>query len=197
MNHRNNDCLLIVILTHGELGRIFSRDEAYAIDLITSYFTDQNCPTLRGKPKMFFIQSCRGELHDAGHTITSSTNYHLRRQDMGNYEEIDVTTCQTFYQDLPLEMVHNPPNHADFLIVRSTMTNFVSFRNTTKGSWFIQDLCDVLDKNAYDTDILTLLTYVNQLVSLRESSPQQEKQILCISSMLTKLICFMPKRNNV
>ncbi|KAG5684558.1 hypothetical protein PVAND_013783 [Polypedilum vanderplanki] len=194
MNHKNNDCLLIVILTHGELGKIFSRDEAYDFNIIPKFFTDENCPSLKGKPKLFFVQSCRGEKRDFGVKMQSTSHVRLKRQSMGTYEEIDVTTFNNYHPHYIEEMVHNPPNHADFLIVRSTMTNYVSFRNPRTGSWFIQDLCNELDKNAYEMDILRLLTIVNYNISLRESDPGSHKQILCISSMLTKLLTFHPKR---
>lgn len=194
MDHSKNDCLLITIMTHGELNRIFSRDEAYHLSLITSFFTDENCPSLKGKPRLFLIQSCRGPLRDPGFTMQHSTELHLRRINMGFYEHVDVTAFGIYH---PLvhepEMVHNPPNHPDFLVVRSTMPNYVSFRNTVNGSWFIQDLCTELNCHATVLDFLTLMTLVNKRVSLRESHPQKEKQILCISSMLTKRLIFHPK----
>ena len=38
------------------------------------------------------------------------------------------------------------PNHADFLIYRSTPDGYVSWRNELKGSWFIQSFCQVSQK---------------------------------------------------
>jgi len=194
MDHSRSDCILIAILSHGELNKIFSRDDYYHISLITSFFTDENCPTLIGKPKVFLIQTCRGGQRDFGYDMQYSSNYRLRRISMGSYEEVDVTTTglmhSQFYEP---EMVHNPPNHPDFLIVRSTMPNYVSFRNTQKGSWFIQDLCTELNKYGNELDMLTLLTFVNSQVTLRESHPDKCKQTICISSMLTKRLIFHAK----
>lgn len=194
MDHSKNDCIVITILSHGELNKIFSRDDSYHISLITSFFTDENCPSLKGKPKIFFIQACRGGQKDFGYTMEFSSSERLRRVDMGSYEEVDVTATgimhSQFYEP---EMVHNPPNHPDFLIVRSTMPNYVSIRNTQNGSWFIQDLCTQLNKYGNELDMLTLLTLVNREVTLRESQPDRWKQTICISSMLRKRLIFYAK----
>ncbi|CAG9803084.1 unnamed protein product [Chironomus riparius] len=194
MDYSKSDCILIAILSHGQLNRIFSRDDSYHISLITSFFTDENCPSLRGKPKVFLIQACRGGQFDYGYDMQNSSNYRLRRVNMGSYEDVDVTATGLMHSALyETEMVHNPPNHPDFLIVRSTMPNYVSFRNKQNGSWFIQDLCTELNKYANELDLLTLLTFVNGQVALRESVPDKGKQTICISSMLTKRLIFHAK----
>lgn len=162
---------------------------------MTSYFTEDACPTLSGKPKVFLVQSCRGKNFDYGHPMSYSLNYRLQRQDLrGGFESVDVTAYGKLPSEIePEEMVHNPPNHPDFLIVRSAMPDYVSFRNTTAGSWFIQHLCDELNKAGDHVDILTLLTFVNQRVSEKESTHERCKQILCISTMLTKQLVFHKK----
>ncbi|XP_070491694.1 caspase-1-like isoform X2 [Chironomus tepperi] len=196
-DHSKSDCIIITILSHGELNKIYTRDDHYNISLITSFFTDESCPSLKDKPKIFFVQSCRGGQADRGHQMTYSSNYRLARVDMGSYEEVDVTATGTIHSQIyPQEMVHNPPNNPDFLIVRSTMPNYVSFRNEVTGSWFIQELCTELDKSGNELDILTLLTYVNGQVAMRESKSNDltgYKQTLCISSMLTKRLIFHVK----
>lgn len=206
MNHRDNDCLLITIMTHGDYGTISSFDADYTLNRITSHFTDENCPSLSGKPRIIFVQACRGNLLDPGHvtTIRSDFVYKLERQSKKNIDQIDVEPFavkqpEEIYTDLPDEedMVHNPPNHKDFLIVRSTMPKYLSFRNTDNGSWFIQDLCQEIEKHGTTYDILTLLTHVNWSVSERESRGgviNKKKQILCISTMLTKILIFRDKQ---
>lgn len=56
MDHTDYDCLLIAILSHGELGYLYSKDTHYKLDAITSYFTADRCPTLAGKPKVNVIE---------------------------------------------------------------------------------------------------------------------------------------------
>ena len=51
-DHTYYDCFLIAILSHGELGYLYSKDNQYKLDHITSYFTADRCPSLAGKPKV-------------------------------------------------------------------------------------------------------------------------------------------------
>lgn len=77
---------------------------------------------------------------------------------------------------------------------------FYSWRNTTKGSWFMQCLCQELEQNGKKYDILTLLTFVCQRVAIdfESNTPDnpimhQQKQIPCITTMLTRLLRFHEK----
>lgn len=77
---------------------------------------------------------------------------------------------------------------------------FYSWRNTTKGSWFMQCLCQELEQNGKKYDILTLLTFVCQRVAVdfESNTPDnpimhQQKQIPCITTMLTRLLRFHEK----
>jgi caspase-like apoptosis-related cysteine protease len=74
---------------------------------------------------------------------------------------------------------------------------FYSWRNTQKGSWFMQALCEAFDKYGFTLDLLTLLTFVNRKVAIEYESNvptniymHQQKQIPCITSMLTRLVKF-------
>lgn len=194
MDHTKSDCLLVTVLSHGEQGKIHSFDDDYRLEEIAEFFSDENCPSLKGKPRLFFIQACRGSLFDAGHRTTNKNNalYSINRPELRSADEIDpATPFQNIRREIEEDMVHNPPNHQDFLFVRSTMAGYYSFRNTTDGSWFIQDLCAELEENGTSQDILHILTHVNWRVSERLSvgtKIRDKKQIICISSMLTKIL---------
>lgn len=97
-------------------------------------------------------------------------------------------------------MSYKIPVHADFLIAYSTIPGFYSWRNTTRGSWFMQSLCAELAANGKRYDILTLLTFVCQRVavdfeSCTPDTPEmhQQKQIPCITTMLTRILRFHDK----
>lgn len=98
-DHADHDCLLISILSHGELGYIYAKDTHYKLENIWSYFTAPRCPTLAGKPKLFFIQACQGDRLDGGITLSRT--------------ETDSSDSQT--------MAYKIPIHADFLIAYSTI----------------------------------------------------------------------------
>lgn len=201
MDHTDSDCLMVTILTHGDFGTISSYDENYNIKRITSLFTDDKCPTLKGKPRLFFIQACRGIEKDVGHTVTMKRSLHrgnhsVNRSPLGFFDTFDISTCVTPPSDDGIDdQLHDPPIEKDFLIVRSTVPNYISFRNAHFGTWFIQVLCDELDVNGTTHSIMDLLTHVNWRVSELESFPNREKQTLCISSMLTKILIFNDKQS--
>lgn len=178
LDHSDSDCILIAILSHGELGYIYARDVQYKLDTLWHYFTSNNCPTLAGKPKLFFIQACQGDRLDPGITMQRATE-----------------------TDGESSMSYKIPVHADFLIAYSTIPGFYSWRNTTRGSWFMQSLCAEFNANAKRYDILTLLTFVCQRVAVDFESctpdcieMHQQKQIPCITTMLTRILRFNDKR---
>ncbi|CAD6992395.1 caspase [Ceratitis capitata] len=178
-DHKDNDCILVAVLSHGELGYIYAKDVQYKLDQIWSYFTPQHCPTLAGKPKLFFIQACQGDRLDPG--------VMMRR----------TTRTET---DGESSMSYKIPLHADFLIAYSTIPGYYSWRNTTRGSWFMQSLCAELAANGKRLDMLTLLTFVCQRVavdfeSCTPDNPEmhQQKQIPCITTMLTRILRFAEK----
>lgn len=177
MDHTDSDCILIAILSHGEMGYIYAKDSQYKLDSIAYCFTAQNCKTLAGKPKLFFIQACQGDRLDSGITLEKTET------------------------DGESSMSYRIPVHADFLIAYSTIPGFYSWRNTTKGSWFMQSLCKELDDNGKIYDILTLLTFVCQRVAFDFESctpdlpmMHQQKQIPCTTTMLTRILKFADKK---
>nr|AZR38347.1 caspase-1 isoform 1 [Laodelphax striatellus] len=172
-DHSEYDCLVVAVLSHGEHGIIYARDHAYKPDSLWTKFSADNCKTLAGKPKLFFIQACQGDKLDGGITLRTQTDS---------------------------SSTYKIPVHADFLIAYSTIPGFYSWRNTARGSWFVQSLCSVLDEIGTDYDILTILTMVNQRVAFDFESyvpgdrkMHAQKQIPCITFMLTRLLKFDKK----
>lgn len=176
-NHSQNDCLVICILTHGEQGILWARDEKYSTDAVFSFFKGDQCPTLAAKPKIFFIQACQGDRLDGGVAI---------------HRALDVTDSGTNFYRIP--------NFADFVISYSTVPGFYSWRNTSQGSWFIQALTEIFGKYSSNMDLLTMMTMVSRKVAYdfesnvpNDPEMDKKKQIPCITSMLTRLIYFTPK----
>lgn len=174
-DHSDNDCLVIAVLTHGEHGILYAKDTVYKPESLWTPFTADRCPTLAGKPKLFFIQACQGDKLDPG---------------------IMMRTTETDSGANSFKI----PVHADFLIAYSTIPGHYSWRNTSKGSWYMQALCQELDENGFLLDLLTILTFVNQRVALdfESNTPDnptmhQQKQIPCITFMLTRLVKFTRK----
>ncbi|KAI1301638.1 Caspase-1 [Halotydeus destructor] len=173
-DHTHCDSLVVCILSHGERGQLWASDRKYVIDEVFSNFTADKCPSLAGKPKLFFIQACQGDKFDRGAILRNE----------------DVADSATYFKI---------PSWADFLIAYSTVSGYYSWRNPTKGSWFVQALTKVFEKHADSMDLLSMLTLVNQEVaySFESSADIAEyngnKQVPCITSMLTRRVFFASK----
>lgn len=80
------------------------------------------------------------------------------------------------------------------------LIGYYSFRETKKGSWYIQALCEMLRKYGSSLEFTELLTLVNRKVSMRNvpksCDPQLvgKKQMPCFASMLTKKLYFRLKK---
>lgn len=126
-DHTDNDCLLIVMMTHGKRdGRIYSSDGEFLVNDLWKCFIGEGCETLLGKPKLFFIQACRGTSTDPG--ILLKPKPHAR-----STTQMDAVDARQIQEDIFVL-----PTLADLLIMYSTSEGYYSFRNPKEGSWFIQ-----------------------------------------------------------
>lgn len=168
-DHSQSASFVCVLLSHGEDGVIYGTDSFERLETLVQCFKGNRCRTLVGKPKLFFIQACRGSALDDGVLL-----------------ETDSVDGQVS-EKIPVE--------ADFLYAYSTAPGYYSWRNTTNGSWFIQSLCDMLLRHP-SLELMQIMTRVNRKVALCfESSTNLpgfgfKKQIPCIVSMLTKEFYF-------
>lgn len=61
---------MVFILSHGESdNKVMANDESYDIYELIEKFIPNNLGILHGKPKLFFIQACRGSHCDNGQKI--------------------------------------------------------------------------------------------------------------------------------
>ncbi|XP_060085873.1 uncharacterized protein LOC132565251 [Ylistrum balloti] len=179
-NHERFDCFVCCILTHGAAGHIFgSNGKMLRIDILTGFFRAQLCPTLAGKPKLFFIQACQGREKQGGYDIEADAavmRQHPSRQDI----MVDINGR---------EMI---PDEADYILGYATVPGYVSYRSRSQGSWFINKLVDMLDKYAYRYDLLSVLVKVNEEVgnAIANIDGGRYKQIPAPLVTLRKRLCF-------
>lgn len=205
LKHFDSDCLIVTVMTHGSRDWLYSYDGAYALRDMTILFNDENCPSLKGKPRLFFIQACRGSKSDAGYSVPGPYNY-VRNSIEQTHTDAERRTptemaMEIFPEEDEKEYLHNQPAYDDFLIVRSTLINYYSFRNRNTGSWFIQDLCRELSLKGTTCDILNVMNFVNWAVTERESfDPQgdnhKKKITICTTSRLKKVLQFNVKKQS-
>uniref|UniRef100_A0AAY4B5D4 Caspase-3 n=1 Tax=Denticeps clupeoides TaxID=299321 RepID=A0AAY4B5D4_9TELE len=174
-DHSQSASFVCVLLSHGEEGVIYGTDGVVELKELTRYFRGDQCRSLVGKPKLFFIQACRGTGLDCG-TETESCI------------ETDSVSDHSSTERIPVE--------ADFLYAYSTAPGYYSWRNVATGSWFVQSLCSLLLAHSGHLEIMQILTRVNHKVALEFQSNSnlpgfnRMKQMPCIVSMLTKEFYF-------
>ncbi|XP_065345597.1 caspase-1-like [Cloeon dipterum] len=185
-DHSQNDCLVVAVLTHGSSGKLEASDYNYNVENLWENFTADKCPSLAGKPKIFFIQACRGDNVDSA-TALKCTN----TSDQTGADELDASAGSLCY---------TIPNNADFLFANATMEGYSAWRSKDNGTWFIQQLCNQLEKHHEEHDLQTILTFVSCSVAVDyesnvpdNESMHKKKQIPCMVSMLTRLVYFRSK----
>lgn len=135
----SHDSLVCCILSHGEEGKVFGSDSrAVELDEVTSYFTADKCPKLQGKPKLFFIQACRGKVPTKA----------VAKWDPGSKVQRDDGGATR-------------PVMADFFFGYATPPGYAALRDTEHGSWYISELCEVYAKFA---ELKEMHTKVNKNV---------------------------------
>ncbi|KAA0201658.1 hypothetical protein HAZT_HAZT012160 [Hyalella azteca] len=77
-DHSDCDALVVVFMSHGEnlkgLEYLCAYDDKFRTTKLWEPFTGDKCPTLAGKPKLFFIQACRGDKIDKGVGLRVTTD---------------------------------------------------------------------------------------------------------------------------
>ena len=138
-SHENYDSFVCCILSHGYGDGVYGTDwEQVEFREIFKLFQGNFCPTLLNKPKLFFIQACRGRLKDTG---------------------------ASEQKDGPESTGKSPPIEADFLFGYASPPGYASWRSPKYGSWYISTLCEVLVDNSTKQDLLSMLTMVTDKVS--------------------------------
>ncbi|CAI9722936.1 caspase-3-like isoform X2 [Octopus vulgaris] len=174
--HAKYNCFVCVILTHGEDdNQIYGTDGKLNLNELVQMLLPDSCPGLIGKPKLYFIQACRGTKLDRGVIMH------------------DAQAFRDEYQNVtPLKV----PLWADVLLAYSTVPGFYSWKNSTNGSWFIQSLAHILERDGDKLELQQLMLSVNRRVACEYESNASHsfmnrmKQVPSIVSMLTKELHF-------
>ncbi|XP_058496878.1 caspase-6-like [Solea solea] len=183
-NHSDSDCFLLAFLSHGEQDHVYTYDEKISIQEITAMFKGDKCRSLVGKPKIFILQACRGDKHDDPVTACDAVDSEIKTNEV----VVDAGAVYTL------------PAGADFIMCYSVAEGYYSHRETINGSWYVQDLCELLHKYGNSLEFTEILTLVNRKVSMRSVGNSSDrnaigkKQVPCFASMLTKKLYFRPKQ---
>ncbi|NXD15050.1 CASP9 protein, partial [Nothocercus nigrocapillus] len=195
LDHSARDCCLVVILSHGCQtshiqfpGGIYGTDgKAIPVEKIVNYFNGSNCPSLRGKPKLFFIQACGGEQKDQGFEVESDSPGDEAPRFSVESDAIPFQAPSGASDEL--DAVASLPTPSDILVSYSTFPGFVSWRDKSSGSWYVETLDSILDQYAHSEDLLNMLLRVAHAVSAKG----RYKQIPGCFNFLRKKFFFMCK----
>ncbi|CAG0891889.1 unnamed protein product [Darwinula stevensoni] len=190
-DHQESDCCVVVIMSHGYqapdsnldgawrplLGQpgsssvpcpyvVFSSDDKeLEVEWIIQTFTA--IKALKGKPKLFIIQSCRGGKPQDGDGVR-------------NFVETDSKK---------LRMVLDAD---DIFVANSTIPYQSAYRDTQEGAWFIQSICHVFAESAHCKDLKHLMEKVHNRVADHEGPKGQKQSAELWIRGRTKALYFNP-----
>ncbi|XP_059189262.1 caspase-9 [Centropristis striata] len=173
-DHSQYDCCVVIMLSHGTEvshsrfpGAVYGVDGKHVpVQYITNYLNGQHCPSLQGKPKLFFIQACGGGEKDTGFEVSPDE---VKPSIGGADDQTDAIPMSSSSDSLSMSDEPDAratlPTPSDILVSYSTFPGYVSWRDTQAGSWYVEVLDRVLEENAATDDLATMLMMVNHEVS--------------------------------
>ncbi|XP_057715967.1 caspase-9 [Corythoichthys intestinalis] len=197
-DHSPYDCCVVIILSHGTEvshnrfpGAVYGVDGQYVpVQHITNYLNGKHCPSLQGKPKLFFIQACGGGERDLGFEVPSDET---EESGGGADDQTDAIPASSSSDSLSTSDEPDAgatlPTPSDILVSYSTFPGYVSWRDTESGSWYIETLDRILEESAATDDLVTMLMMVNHEVS-QNSAKGIYKQMPGSFNFLRKLLYF-------
>ncbi|XP_030216399.1 caspase-9 [Gadus morhua] len=198
IDHSQFDCCVVIILSHGTEvnhnrfpGAVHGVDgPAVPVQFITNYLNGQHCPSLQGKPKLFFIQACGGGEKDTGFEVSPDEvePYMGGADDQTDAMPMSSSSDSISTSDEP-DARATLPTPSDILVSYSTFPGFVSWRDPLSGSWYVEILDNILEENADANDLVTMLMMVNNEVS-QNSAKGLYKQMPGSFNFLRKLLYF-------
>lgn len=198
-DHSAFDCCVVIILSHGTEvnhnrfpGAVYGVDGQFVpVQHITNVLNGRHCPSLQGKPKLFFIQACGGGEKDTGFEL--SPEEEMAPPGGGEDDQTDAIPTSSSSDSLSMsdeiDARATLPTPSDILVSYSTFPGYVSWRDPRLGSWYVETLDRVLTENAATDDLVTMLTMVNNEVS-QNSAKGLYKQMPGSFNFLRKTLYF-------
>ncbi|XP_078615848.1 uncharacterized protein LOC144884415 isoform X1 [Branchiostoma floridae x Branchiostoma japonicum] len=133
-DHSNYDCFVCCIMSHGTMGKVYSSDDV-GIDIceLMKPVNAKKCPSLKGKPKLFFIQACQGEK--------------TQRKEGFDYGEYDAK---------PVPFICH---EADFFLGLATVPGYVA-RRDQDGAPYVHHLAKLLKDFGPTHDLSAIMAMV-------------------------------------
>ena len=198
------DCIAVILMSHGdESGLIFHDGQVVSVQELVQCV--ETSSLYLDKPKLFFIQSCRGKKKATGHStvrhvLTEASIDQDLMHSTESHDGVAVTDSVPLSSEgdendaLPTAHVMveaDIPKGADILLSYSTMQGYTSFRSSIHGTWYVLTLVETFAQHAWEEDVLSLLTLVNYKVARAHTSAGW-RQVPCPQSTLRKKLYLLP-----
>lgn len=199
-DHRTVDSCVVCLLSHGVEGAVYGTDgQLLQLDWVFESFDNAHCPLLQNKPKMFFIQACRGEEMDCGveqiDGPARTCSPGCEQRDAGREGQGDANSRQRGDTGRPRIKL---PQRSDMICGFASLKGTAAMRNTKRGSWFIQELNTTLRLHARDMHLADIMVQVNGKIKEREgyapgTAHHRCKEMSEFTSSLCKDLYLFPK----
>ncbi|GAB6018910.1 apoptosis- cysteine peptidase [Chamberlinius hualienensis] len=169
-DHSQYNALVCCIMSHGIEGAIKSKDDKLIYyENISGMFSGGKCPSLIGKPKLFFFQACQGESLQSVQAPQSANEF-----------AFDGPSTPVFLVD----------KICDHVIAVATQAGCGALRFPTQGSWFIQALANAfkIHNDLYSAQLHTQTQVSSSSVTVNGSNLATQNPIW--HSTLKKRVTF-------
>ncbi|XP_016381999.1 caspase-1-like [Sinocyclocheilus rhinocerous] len=174
--HAHSDSTFVVIMSHGKRDAILgvhytasNPSDTFPVDNVYRCLNTEKCPGLRDKPKVILLQACRGG--DSGRLWASDGE-----------------------PDEPVEIEGDDFVHKekDFISLMSCTPDTKSYRHVENGTFYVQNVVDVLMKHAHKDHIEELFRKVIQRFESTEMMGSYKQMACKDRASLPKLFYLFP-----
>lgn len=159
-DHSLGDMAVVAIMSHGRHGLVAAADgRELETEWVLRQLNNDGCPALKGKPKFFIFQACRGDEMDHG-VLPDITWSEYRNESDARPVFMGKPAPEPQYKELSWE---------DIIVAYATLPGYVANRDIYRGTWFIECLCSVFMEMAVNTDLRDMLDIVAERLEKYET----------------------------
>ncbi|VDI06563.1 caspase 2 [Mytilus galloprovincialis] len=187
-NWKAIECIVLIVMSHGTSGYIYGSDrKTIKLSDLTDVFDSEHCLGLDDKPRLVFVQACRG-VTDQDKIAELCVKVENQKIQPKSCDELD---SETFHEEKPTQIKH--PS-ADFFIVYATPEGTSAYRNIESGSWFLNAVVWTFKYHAKREELQHLLIRVNRLVAKGKGDAGYDQKLTVseVKSNLRKKFYFFP-----
>ena len=158
-DHSNRDLFFCVIMSHGN--RINGVDVLTCGDNVDVSLNEllkpiKECMDLINKPKIVFVQACRGESEFEVEDVETMTDTTVDERMHNIFFKKPLKDKLKINKVSPLSLDYN----MDYVIFYSTTRDFLSKRHPTNGTPFVQVICEVFKKHVKKLSLEGMIKFV-------------------------------------